>query len=217
MNSSSTSDSGTPASANAWRSLREEVGPVDLARADVEREAAVEAARGASCRAIAATSPITQSPISAMSAGPLGDRDEGRRQPQAVARVVPAKQRLGAGDLAGDQAHLRLEGEHELAALDGFGQRLFGVDLLLVLGGELGVEQAMLAAAARLGAVHGDVGGAHQRFDARAVIGRDRDADRGADVDAVRAKLERLGDRKHDPARDPLDLGDRLDLAGRTS
>ena len=100
----------------------------------------------------------------------IGMKVAGQAQP--VARMVPAEQRLGADDLAGDQAHLRLEGEHELAALDGFGQRLFGVDLLLMLGREVRVEQAMLPAAARLGAVHGDVGGAHQRFDARAVVGR---------------------------------------------
>ncbi len=62
-------------------------------------------------------------------AGLLGDRDEAVGQAQAVARVVPAKQRLGAAHLAGDEAHLRLEGEHEIAALDGFGQRLFGLDL----------------------------------------------------------------------------------------
>ena len=42
--------------------------------------------------------------------------------------------------------------------------------------------------------------------------GANRDADRSADVDAVRAKLERLGDGEHDPAGDALDLGDRLDL-----
>ena len=159
-----------------------------------------------------ATSPSTQSPISAMTPVRLGDRNEGARQAQAVARMVPAQQRLGADDLAGDQAHLRLEGEHELAALDGFGQRLFGVDLLLMLGRKVGVEQAMLAAADRLGAIHGDVRGAHQRFDAGAVIGRDGDADRRADVDAVRAQLERLGDGEHDPARDALDLVDRIDF-----
>ena len=76
----------------------------------------------------------------------IGMKVAGQAKP--VARVVPAQQRLGAGDLAGDQAHLRLEGEHELVALDGFGQRLFGLDLLLMLGGEFGVEQAMLPAAA---------------------------------------------------------------------
>ena len=41
-------------------------------------------------------------------------------------------------ELARDEADLRLEGEQELAALDRFGQRLLGVDLLLVLGGKLG-------------------------------------------------------------------------------
>ena len=57
--------------------------------------------------------------------------------------MVPAKQGFGADDLAGDEAHLRLEGEHELAALDRLGQRLLGLDLALVLGGEIVVEQAM--------------------------------------------------------------------------
>ena len=70
----------------------------------------------------------------------------------------------------------------------------------------------MLPAAAVLGLVHGDVGGAHQRFDARSVVGRDGDADRSADVDAVGAELERLGDGDDHPARDPLDLVGRLDL-----
>ena len=131
---------------------------------------------------------------------------------QAVARMVPAQQRLGADDLAGHEAQLRLIGEHELAALDRFGQRLLGVDLALVLGGELVVEQAMLAAAERLGAVHGDVRGAHQGFDAVAMVGADRDADRSADVDAVPVELERLGNGERDAARDTLDLGGRRDF-----
>ena len=71
----------------------------------------------------------------------IGMKLSGRRKP--VARMVPAKQRLGAGDFAGDEAQLRLEGEHELAALDRFGQRLFGLDLCLMLGGQFVVEQAM--------------------------------------------------------------------------
>ena len=74
----------------------------------------------------------------------------------------------------------------------------------------------MLAAAARLGAVHGDVGGAHQRFDGRAVVGRDRDADRRADVDAVALQLERLGDRQRDPARDASRSRRPIRSAGRT-
>ena len=44
------------------------------------------------------------------------------------------------------------------------------------------------------------------------MIGRNGDADRRADVDAVRAKLERFGNRKHDPPRNALDLGDGVDF-----
>ena len=163
-------------------------------------------------RSVEATSPMTQSPMSAMRPvrSAIGMKVPGRRSPsrgwfQRSSASAPAI-------FAGDQAHLRLESEHELVAQDRFGQRLFGLDLLLMLGGEIGVEQAMLATAARLGAIHGDIGGAHQRLDAGPVIGRDGDADRSADVDAVRAQLERLGDGEHDPPRDSLDFGDRLDL-----
>ena len=46
----------------------------------------------------------------------------------------------------------------------------------------------------------------------RAVVGRKRNSDRRTDVDAVRAQLERLGDRDHDAARDALDFVGRLDL-----
>ena len=126
--------------------------------------------------------------------------------------MVPAKQRFGTRDFAGDEAQLGLESEQEFVALDGFGQRPLGLHLLLVLGGQLIIEQAMLAAAARLGVVHRDVGGAHQGFDRRSVVGTDRNADRGADIDAVPAELERLGDRQRDAARDAFDVGRRLDV-----
>ena len=133
VNSSSTIDSGTPASAKAWRSLSEEIGALDLARADVEGQPAGEAVAvpfAEQCRDLA------HHPVADLGdhPGPLGDRDEAVGHAQAVARVVPAQQRLGADHLAGHQAHLRLEGEHEFAALDRFGQRALGVEIFLVLG-----------------------------------------------------------------------------------
>ena len=126
--------------------------------------------------------------------------------------MVPAQKRFGAGYLARNQAHLRLEGEHELVALDGVGQRLFGFDLLLMFSGEFGVEQAMLPTALGLGVIHRDVGGAHQCLDARAMVGRDGNADRCADVDAVRGELERFGNREDDAPRNALDLVDGVNL-----
>ena len=46
--------------------------------------------------------------------------------------MVPPQQRFGAAHFAGDQAHLRLEGELEIAALHRFGQCPFGLNLELV-------------------------------------------------------------------------------------
>jgi hypothetical protein len=125
--------------------------------------------------------------------------------------MVPAQKRFGPRDLARDEAHLRLVSERELDAFHRVSQRLLGIDLLLVLGGEIGVEQAVLTAAARLGVVHSDVRSAHQRLDAGSVLGRRRDPDRGADIDAVRAELERLGNGERNPPRDALDLGYLID------
>ena len=101
----------------------------------------------------------------------LSDRNERPREAQAVARMIPAQQRLGAAGLAGEKAHLRLEDELELASLRSFGQRLLGIDLVLVVGGKSLAKQPVLAAPGRFGAVHGDVGGPHQRFDAVAMLG----------------------------------------------
>ena len=79
---------------------------------------------------IEATSAITQSPISAMIPVCSAIGMKLLRHPHAVARMVPAQQRLGAGNLPGDEAQLRLQGEQEFAALDRFGQRILGFDLL---------------------------------------------------------------------------------------
>ncbi len=126
--------------------------------------------------------------------------------------MVPAQQRLGADKLSGDQAELRLVDHDELAALNGFGESLLRVDLALVLGRKLVVEQAMLPTAKRLGAVHGNVRGAHQRLDRAAMIRADRNADGRADIDAVAVELERLRDGDGDAPPDPLDVRRRLDL-----
>jgi hypothetical protein len=165
VNSSSIIDSGTLCSANALRSR--------------VKKSARSSCRGLTLNAIRWPKAVAvpgsehrrdfpEHPIADFrdQARALGNRDEGRGQPFPLPRVVPAQKRLGARDLAGDKAQLRLEGELELAALDRFGQRLFGLDLLLMLGGKLVVEHAMPGAAARLGPIHRDVGGAHQGFDA---------------------------------------------------
>ncbi len=126
--------------------------------------------------------------------------------------MIPPQQRFGAHDFACHHAELGLEGEHELAALNRLGQRPFGFDLLLMLGRQGIVEQAVLAAAIRLGPVHRDVGRAHQRFDARTMVGGDRNANRSADVDPMTAQLERLGNGQGDTARNAFDIGNRAYL-----
>src|SRR5690348_7563581 len=75
---------------------------------------------------------------------PLGDGNKAVGLPQTFPRMIPAQKRLCARDLARDQAHLRLEGENEFVALNGFAKGLFGVDALLMIGRKLRVEEAML-------------------------------------------------------------------------
>ena len=111
-------------------------------------------------------------------------------------------------DFARHQAHLRLKDEDELVLLNGLGKRFLGVDLCLMLGRQIRIEQAMLAAARRLGAIHGDVSRPHQRFDARPMIGRNGNADRRANIDAVLRQLERFRDRQDDPPGKATDFVD---------
>ena len=70
----------------------------------------------------------------------------------------------------------------------------------------------MLSAAQRLRAIHCDIRGAHQQFDARPVLGRKRDPDRRANVDAVGGKLEGFRNRQNDSPCDPLDLVNGFEL-----
>ena len=211
VNSSSISDKGTSCSARVWRRRAKKSARSSCRGLTLKPSRWARPSRFQPASSIA-TSEVTQSPTSAIIPvrSAIGMKLSGSRRPsrgwfQRSSASAP-------DDFAADQAHLRLQHQLQLAALKRLGQRLFGIDLGLVLGRELVVEQAMLAAAARLGAIHGDVGGAHQRFDAGAMVGADRHADRRADVDAVAVKLERLADRQRHPARDPLDVVARGDV-----
>ena len=64
------------------------------------------ASRQASCR--------TQSPISTIRAGLLGDRDEASRRYQTEIRVIPANQGFRTEQLAARDFDLRLVMHHEL-------------------------------------------------------------------------------------------------------
>jgi hypothetical protein len=71
----------------------------------------------------------------------------------------------------------------------------------------------LVADAARLGRVHGDVGALHQRLDVAAVLGEHRDPDAGADEQRQALEAERLLDRAGQLDGDLLGLLDRR--AGR--
>ena len=60
----------------------------------------------------------------------------------------------------------------------------------------------LVADAARLGRVHGDVGALHQRLDVAAVLGEHRDADAGAHEQGQALEAEGLLDRAGEPAGD---------------
>ena len=49
------------------------------------------------------------------------------------------------------------------------------------------------------------------------MIGRQRDADRGAHIDAVAVKLERLADGQRDPPRDALGILEAADVGDEDS
>ncbi len=87
---------------------------------------------------------------------------KGCRQSLAQSRVLPADQRFDAGRFAGHQAHLRLQDDTELAALDHVAKRHFRFQAKTMFFGKIVREKIMLAAAARFGTVHGKVGRAHE-------------------------------------------------------
>ena len=96
-------------------------------------------------------------------------------------RVVPADQRLEAGDLLARGADDRLIGDPQLAAVDRLAKVVF--EHLAV--GRLAVHrrlvEAMLAAAGGLGGIKREVGVADQAVGACASRVADGDADRRAD------------------------------------
>ena len=122
--------------------------------------------------------------------------------------MVPAHQRLGAGDLAGLEVELRLVVHDDLAALD----RVRQLADQRQAGARMPVARRavdLVADAARLGRVHGDVGALHQRLDVAAVLGEHRDADAGAHEQRQAVEAERLLDRAGQLDGDLLGLLDR--------
>ena len=80
----------------------------------------------------------------------LGHRDEDRRADHAALRVVPAHQRLGAGDLAAGRVDLRLVVQLELLARHGLAQVAQQLDLLARTADHARLEEGKGRAAVRL-------------------------------------------------------------------
>ena len=185
--------------------LYEEVWPLKLTRTDVEADPARKAVslpgreRGRDFRNYPFADVGDDS-------GPFSNRDEARRHAQALARVIPANECLCAAQLAGDEAHLGLECEHELVALKRLRQRPLGLHPFLVLGSEARVEKGELTATQGFRAIHRNISGAHERFDTCAMVGRNRDSDRRSNIDRMGRDLERLRGRKDDAARNSLGI-----------
>ena len=140
---------------------------------------------------------MTQSPIAAHQPQFLGQRDEAHRRHQAMLRVLPAHQRLGADDAAAAQIDLGLVMQHEFAALRRAAQLRTQCQPLVGLAVELGrAEQEGCAGLhTRLGG--GEVGAAAQRIDRSAVARRHRDADPGLRDHLVQPQQQGLGGQRH--------------------
>ena len=95
--------------------------------------------------------------------GLLGDGDELRGRDEPALGMAPADERLEAAQLAARQADQRLQVQLELAVGDRAAQLVLDRQAAQDAGAQLGVEDLVAAAAALLGAVHGDVGVAQQR------------------------------------------------------
>ncbi|MGC2297595.1 MAG: hypothetical protein WA476_02255, partial [Acidobacteriaceae bacterium] len=127
--------------------------------------------------------------------------------------MLPAKQRLDAGDASCGDLHLWLVDQEELAGVQRGAQIIFK--------GELGYgcavhpvsEHANPVAAIVFGAVHRGVGIPDQCFSIFSVIGKDADADAAGGAEHVAANEKGSGDGIHDAVRGQFRFGRTLDTA----
>ena len=94
--------------------LGDEAAIAQLQRRHVHRDAHRRQARGAPAQVVCDGLAQRPAPDVIDQSGFFQDRDEAARRHQAGARIVPADQRLGAGELAAHEVHLGLVMEHEL-------------------------------------------------------------------------------------------------------
>ena len=128
----------------------------------------------------------------------LGDGNELGRRDHAAQRVRPAQKRLAGGNLARLQIEQRLVEDLEGVV----GERVAKVELKAAARVRphvhLGLEEAPGAALVGLGPVERHVGDLEQVVRPGGVVGRQRDADAGADDDLMPVDLVGLAERGHD-------------------
>ncbi|MCY1276714.1 hypothetical protein D9M70_253820 [compost metagenome] len=123
----------------------------------------------------------------------LQHRHELRRGDQPAARVLPAQQRLGAGQAAAVAGELRLVVQGELVLLDGAAQVAFQLQALQRAGVHFRLVELVVVLAHFLGVVHRRVGVLHQLVQLGAVLRRQRHADAGGDEELAAFQGERPG------------------------
>ena len=190
----------------------DEAGVGQLAVRDVDRHRDVLAARVlAPDRELAAGLVEHEAPERQDQPGLVGDRHELARLDHLAGAVGPAAERLEARDGAGRSLDHRLVEHPQLAAVERVAQAGLELEPLHHPRVHRLVEHGVAGAALRLGAVHGDVGVAHDVL-RRAVGGHERDADAGRHVELAVVDVERRGERLLQALGDDRGAADVLDL-----
>ncbi len=137
----------------------------------------------------------------------LGHRNEAGRRHLADFGIVPAQQRLEAGDAAAIDVELGLVGEAEFRAAQRLVQAILQQQVFAHLVVHRLVEEAIGVAAGRLGRVHRGIGPLQQGVEVLAVVRVEGDADAAARGDGVAVDEDGLGQAQQDLAGDALRRG----------
>jgi hypothetical protein len=138
--------------------------------------------------------------------GFLGDRDELSRRYGAELRVVPAQQRLAAGNLSRRETYLWLIGEMELALRSREPEPCLQPDAALDLVAHLAAEELVGVAPEVLCPVHRRAGIGDERIGVVAVPREDAYADACAEEHFASIEQDRLRERREGLLRNDMDV-----------
>ena len=133
----------------------------------------------------------------------LGDRNELARRDHAALLMVPAHQRLDAGDDAVGQRHLRLVIDAERPLGDGDLEVAFELLAVVELLPQLVGEEGAIAAAELLGGIEREIGVHDQVLGVVGIERVDGDAGAGARMDGGAVEIDRLVDARQECAWRP--------------